>query len=118
MHLTSHLVNNFTFNVTTSQEYLAQTSQNEWVVDSSYTHHMDKDTSLFPPLDIAIEKRIYVEDEFSLHTIGHGDVSFQRGQIIDMFHVPSLSANLLSISQLTQNGKIVEFIMIDSLLRI
>lgn len=70
---------------------------------------MAKDASLFSSFDTTTAKNIYVEDDFALDTIGHGDVSCRHGQIIDMFHVPSLSANLLSISQLAQTSKIVEF---------
>jgi len=29
--------------------------------------------------------------------------------VVDVFHVPNLSANLLSVSQLTHTGKIVEY---------
>lgn len=75
--------------------------KNEWVVDSSCTHHMEKDASLFSSLHIAIEKKIYVADDFSLYIIGHGDIPCQHGQIINMYHVPNLNANLLLVSQLT-----------------
>ena len=105
----SRSVNDFTFIVKTSQSLLVETSQNEWVVDSSCTHHMAKDASLLSYLDAAAENKIYVANEFSPNIVGHGDITCWYGQIVDMYHVHSLGANLLYVSQLTQIGKIVEF---------
>jgi hypothetical protein len=69
--------------------------QNEWVVDSGCTHHMAKDASLFTSLDKVVEWKIYVVDEFSLDIVGHGDVPCRHGKIVDVYHVPNLSTNLL-----------------------
>ena len=62
---------------------------------------MVEDDSLFSSLDTSIEINIYVVYDFALDTISHGDVTFQRGQVINVFHVPSLRVNVLLISQLT-----------------
>jgi hypothetical protein len=70
---------------------------------------MAKDASLFTWLDEAKERKIYVVDDFSLDVVGQGDVTCRHGKIVDIYHVPNLSANLLFVSQLTQKGKIVEF---------
>ena len=70
---------------------------------------MAKDASLLSSLDMATEKKIYVDDDFALDIIAHGEILCRHGWIIDVYHVPSLSANILSISQLTQTSKIVEF---------
>ena len=98
----------FNFNIWAFQAFLAQTSQNEWVTDSSCTHNMANDASLFSSLDTTTEKKIYVAYDFALDITSHGDVSYWYGWIIGMFHVLSISLNLLSVSQLTQIGKIVE----------
>lgn len=107
VHSTSRSVDDFIFNVGTSQALLAQTSMNEWVVDSSCTHHMDKDGSLLSPFDNVVENKIFVAGNFALNIVGHGDIACRHGWIINVFHVPSLSANLLSGSQLTKTGEIV-----------
>ena len=91
------------------QALLAQTPQNERVVDFGFTHHMAKDASLFSSLDTTSEKKIYVAHDFALNINGHGDVTCQCGWIVDMFHVPSLCTNLVSVSQLTQTSKTIEF---------
>jgi hypothetical protein len=70
---------------------------------------MDKDASLFMRLNKAKESKIYVVDDFSLDVVGQGDVSCRHGKIVDVYHVPNLSANLLFVAQLTQTGNIVEF---------
>ena len=46
-------IENFTFFVSSSQSLHAQTSQSEWIVNSSCTYHMDKDASLFCSLSEA-----------------------------------------------------------------
>lgn len=62
---------------------------------------MDKDASLLSSLDATTENKIYVDDNFALDITGHGDIPCRHGWIIDVYHVPSLSVNLLFISQLT-----------------
>ena len=69
---------------------------------------MVKDTSLFSSLDSAHEKNFFVADDFALDIAGHGNIICRHDWIVDMFHVPSLSANMLFVSQLTQVRKIVE----------
>ena len=80
---------------------MSQTSHNEWVVDSSFTHHMVKDASLFSFLDIASENKVYVANDFVFYIIGHGDIAYRHGWIVNVYHVPSLGANLLLVSQST-----------------
>jgi hypothetical protein len=59
---------------------------------------MDKDGSLFTSLDEAKERKIYVTDGIYLHVVGHGDVTYRHGRIVDVYHVPNLNSNILSIS--------------------
>ena len=70
---------------------------------------MAKHDSLSSSLDATIEKKIYVDDDFALDIDGHGDISYRHCHIVNVYHVPSLSENLLSISQLTQIGNIFKF---------
>ena len=84
-----------------SQVLLASTSKNEWVSDSGCTHHIAKDASLLSSLDVAAENKIYVVDDFALDIVGCGDIYYRHDQIIDVCHVPSPTANILSIYQLT-----------------
>jgi len=76
--------------------------QNEWVVNSRFTHHMAKDASLFMWLDEAKERKIYVVDDFSLDVVGQGDIACGNGKIVNVYHVPNLSANMFFVDQLTR----------------
>ena len=70
---------------------------------------MVKDASLFSSLDISFERKIYMVDYFFLNIDRHGGIPFKHGYIVDVYHVPSLSANILLVSQQTCTSKIVEY---------
>jgi hypothetical protein len=70
---------------------------------------MVKYATLFTILNKAEESKIYVVDDFSLDVVGQGDVACRHGKIVNVYHVPNISSNLLYVAQLTQTGKIVEF---------
>ena len=70
---------------------------------------MAKNASLFSPLSGSLEYNIYVVDDYVLTIARSDDVESLHGRISNVYHVPRLSANLLSISQLTSTVKIVEF---------
>lgn len=61
---------------------------------------MAKDASLLSS-DVSTENKIYVADNFGFYITGHGDVSCQHGRIVDVYHVPHLSAKFLFVCQLT-----------------
>ena len=50
IHLINQPTEKYTFYINTSQSLHAFTTQIECIVDSSCTHHMDKDASLFSSL--------------------------------------------------------------------
>jgi hypothetical protein len=60
-------------------------------------------------LDEDKERKIHVADDFSLDVASHGDVTHRHRKIVNVYHVPNISANLLYVSQLTQTSKIMEF---------
>jgi hypothetical protein len=70
---------------------------------------MDKDASLFMWLDEAKGRKIYVVDDFSLGVVDQGDVSFIHWNIVEVYHVLNISANMLFISQITQTCNILKF---------
>ena len=74
MQSIGRLVDNFIFNVVNYEMLHANTSQNEWIVDSSFTHHMEKDGSLFSSLDKAAERKLYMVDNFFLNISRYGDI--------------------------------------------
>jgi len=70
---------------------------------------MEKYASMLSFLDKDVEHNIYVANDFSLDIFGNGNIPYRYGIIVDVYHVPNLSANMMSDSQLTQTSKIVEF---------
>jgi hypothetical protein len=70
---------------------------------------MEKYVTLFTRLNKFNESIIYVIDDFSLDVVGQGVVSCRHGKIVNIYHVPNISSNLLSIAQLTQTGNIMDF---------
>ena len=70
---------------------------------------MVKDVSLFSSLSGAPKQNNYVADDYSLKVTRNKDVECQHGRISNIYDVPSLSVNLMSVAQLTQTGKNVEF---------
>jgi hypothetical protein len=109
MSIVHQPADNFTFQVKTSQAFfLIPCKMNGysildvliiWIRMLPCSHVLDK----------VVEKKIYVVDDFSLNIVGCGDVPYRHGNSFHIYHVSNLSANLLSFSQLTQIGKIVEF---------
>ena len=71
-------------------------------MDYGCTQHMAKDASMFSSLSGAPEEKIYADDDYSLIITGNGDVECQHSCISNVYHVPSVSANSLSVAQLTK----------------
>ena len=69
----------------------------EWVVDSGATHHMCASTEHFPSLKPSNVPYIYVGNDTQVEVEGKGNVELENGFFEDIFHVPKLSTNLLSI---------------------
>jgi len=46
----------------------------------------------------AKERKNYVANDFYLDVVGQGDVDCRHGNIVDVYQVPNLSANLFSIA--------------------
>jgi hypothetical protein len=66
---------------------------------------------LYFPLDVVVEKKIYVVDDFNLDIVGHSDIPCRHGHIVDVYHMHSHTENLFPVSQLTWTSKIVEFLL-------
>ena len=70
---------------------------------------MAKDASMFSSLSGAPEENIYVIHDYALTFTGNGDVDCHHYFISNVYNVPILSANLMSISQLKKTKKNTEF---------
>ncbi|XP_076886385.1 uncharacterized protein LOC143536225 [Bidens hawaiensis] len=113
---------NFTQTVTKSVHALVATTESlsnkiqDWIVDSGCSNHMTGDKSrLKDPIKYKGNQVVVIADN-SRHGIEHiGDVELFPGSKSDMlllkdvFHVPGMKKNLLSIPQITDTGRYVLF---------
>ena len=86
-------------------------SQVPWILDSGASHHMTSSKGVFSTLEASPIPHILMENNVALPVYKKILVHIQDGIFNDVLYVPSLSANLLLISQITcsGSGKIVEF---------
>lgn len=96
-----------------SEEAPETTRENVWLVDSGCTNHMTKEESYFTRLDRSIKIPIRVGNGAFVMTDGKGDITVKtnRGKrvIKDVFLVPGLEKNLLSVPQIVSHGYHVLF---------
>lgn len=87
--------------------------ENEWLIDSGCTSHMTPYEKLFTRLNTNIKVPIQVGNGAVLMSKGKGDIEVMTKKgtriIRDVFLVPSLGKNLLSVPQMVMNGYQVNF---------
>ena len=80
-------------------------SSDLWLLDSGYNNHMTGNKSLFSCLDSSVVTNINLGDEFLVPTKGKGTILVhtkknEKKFIHEVFYVPHLNVNLISIGQL------------------
>ena len=79
-----------------------------WYLDSGCSNHMCGDKMWFSTLDESFHHSVKLGNNSQLKVLGKGDVSLQLGgrthTISDVYFVPELRSNLLSIGQLQEKG--------------
>ncbi|PKU63413.1 Retrovirus-related Pol polyprotein from transposon TNT 1-94 [Dendrobium catenatum] len=97
--------------LTHSKEY--GDSGDVWFIDSGCSNHMTGNRRLFVTLDNSIQSEVRTGDDNKLFVEGKGDILVQtrKGEkkISDVFYVPNLKHNLLSVGQLNQKGYVLMF---------
>ena len=89
-------------------------SSDLWLLDSGCNNHMTGNKSLFSSLDSSVVTNIKLGDEFLVPAKGKGTIPVLTMQnekkfIHEVFYVPHLNVNLISIGQLLQNPYNVRF---------
>jgi hypothetical protein len=84
-------------------------SSDSWIIDSSATHHMAAKEEFFSSLSPCSRPPILMGDDTPVAVVGEGRVELHNGSFENVLHVPKLSMNLLSVYQITQKGKKIEF---------
>ncbi|XP_014503243.1 uncharacterized protein LOC106763585 [Vigna radiata var. radiata] len=79
-----------------------------WFLDSGCSNHMSGDKKWFIELDQSFRHSVKLGNDFKLNVMGKGNVRMKlEGQIvtfIEVFYIPDLKTNLLSIGQLQERN--------------
>ena len=98
---------------------LSARSKGNWIVDSGATCHMCNDRKLFTKFE-CLEKsqEVTLGDGHALEATGQGTVSLEmtlpdgntnRCILHNVLYVPKLSYNLLSVTKVSEHGKVIKF---------
>jgi hypothetical protein len=86
-------------------------SSDSWIIDSGASHHMATKEEVFSSLSPCSRPPILMGDDtpVAVAVAGEGRVELHNGSFENVLHVSNLSMNLLSVYQIAQKGKKVEF---------
>eukprot|EP00253_Pinus_taeda_P001991 PITA_01991 len=90
-------------------------SEDIWFLDSGCSNHMTGNIALFFALDKNMKSEVTLGTNSKIYVMGKGEVKIftkqgERKTIADVYYVPGMRCNLLSIGQLVQKGYIVFFV--------
>ncbi|KAK1353620.1 CCHC-type domain-containing protein [Heracleum sosnowskyi] len=87
----------------------------EWILDSGCSHHVTGDESVFTKLQNHDGERVIITADNSTYPVakeGTVEISLDDTKLVkldNVYHVPGLQRNLVSVSQITNSGKYVLF---------
>eukprot|EP00253_Pinus_taeda_P010559 PITA_10559 len=95
---------------------MAETNNEDiWFLDSGCSNHMTRNIALFSALDKNMKSEVTLGTDSKVSVMGKGEVKIftkqgERKTIADVYYVPGMRCNLLSIGQLVQKGYNVYFV--------
>ena len=86
-------------------------SPDAWILDSGTSYHMAATKNVLSSITACTGPPILMGDDTPVEVTRQGRVELQHGSFENVFHIPKLSVNLLSIYQIMHSvtGKRVEF---------
>lgn len=92
--------------VTTATEY---PNDHIWFLDTGCTNHMCGKRELFVDLDESIRTEVRFADDRTIPVMGKGRILIKlkngdHNYISDVFYVPNMKSNLISLGQLLEKG--------------
>ena len=89
-------------------------SKTVWYLDSEFSNHMTGIKSLFKEIDKSHKLKVKLGDDKEVQVEGRGVVAVQNGDgnvklIYDVYYIPDLTQNLLSVGQMMENNCSVFF---------
>eukprot|EP00253_Pinus_taeda_P017412 PITA_17412 len=90
-------------------------SEDIWFLDSGCSNHMTGNIALFSALDKNMKSEVTLGTDSKISVMGKGELKIftkqgERKTIADVYYVPGMRCNLLSIGQLIQKGYNVFFV--------
>jgi hypothetical protein len=89
--------------------FAINSSYDSWIIDSGASHHMVAKEEVFNSLSSCSGPPILMGDDNPIEVAGEGRVELPNGSFENVLHVPKISIILLSVYQITQTSKRVEF---------
>jgi len=89
-------------------------SEDIWFLDFGCINHMTGNIALFFALDQSVQSQVTLGTDSKIFVMGKGEVKIftkkgEKKTIADVYYVPRMKCNLLSIGQLVQKGYNVFF---------
>ena len=89
-------------------------SEDLWFLDSGCSNHMTGNLAMFSMLDESVQSQVTLGTDSKVSVMGKGDVNVltrlgARKTIVDVYYVPGMKCNLLSVGQLVHKGYNVFF---------
>ena len=83
-----------------------------WYVDTGCSNHMTRSKSSFTYLNESFRTTVSFGDLSTVNVIGKGNINFRTKNgcveiISNVFYVPALKSNLLSVGQLLEKGYVI-----------
>lgn len=80
-------------------------SEDIWFLDSGCSNHMTGNIALFSALDQSVQSQVTLGTDSKIYVMGKGEVKIftkkgEKKTIVDVYYVPGMKCNLLSIGQL------------------
>eukprot|EP00253_Pinus_taeda_P035137 PITA_35137 len=96
------------------QHHAQGQSEDIWFLDSSCSNHMTGNIALFSALDQSVKSQVTLGNDSKISVMDKGEVKIftkkgERKTITDVYYVPGMRCNLLSIGQLVHKGYNVFF---------
>ncbi len=94
---------------------IEEKSEDVWFLDSGCSNHMTGNIALFSMLDQSVKSQVTLGTDNKVSVMGKGEVKIftkkgEKKTIADVYYVPGMKCNLLSVGQLVQKGYNVFFV--------
>lgn len=93
--------------------FVSQVSRDGWLVDSGCSNHMSGNEAIFTNIDRSVNTRVRIGNGDHLEVEGRGNVLLEGPGGVklmsDVYYVPKIDQNLLSVGQLVEKGMKIVF---------